>query len=66
MPKFFVYRCHRIIVLEFTLTFDFSEGRLETFRAAQLHFLILLIALLVWCQLESQVPWGPLARFGQK
>lgn len=60
IPKFFVLQFPRII-LGLNLTLDFSEGWLETFRAAQLHFLICLIVLLVWYQMEGGVPQGPLA-----
>lgn len=52
--------------LHFPCASDVGEGWLENLGAAQRHFFILAVFLLVWCQTEPGVPQGPLARFWQR
>lgn len=60
---------HRLPVtdgLDCPHTFNMGEGCLEALRAAQRHFLVVLIIVLVWYQTQSWVPLGLWARFWQR
>lgn len=65
-PLVCVHRCPITDELDCPSTCDMGEGCLEALRASQHHLFVLLIILLVWYQLESRAPPGPLAHFWQR